>query len=380
MRPTSFFQPVAFQKAFLMSSSKRDILFLLPYPLGVAPSQRFRVEAYFPVLRAAGRQYRIASFLDAGDWKVLYKKGSALRKGWAVVKGFLKRFYTTLLVAPFYDHIFVHREASPLGPPVFEWLLGKVFRKKLIYDFDDAIWIPAESAHNSMATRLKAFWKIGNICSYATKIAGGNDFLCAYARQHARRGEVIKLPTVVDTDTRYNQLKDQYVGELNVGWTGSHSTLPYLNTVLPVLQKLQKEFTFTFVIIADKDPLLELSNYRFILWNAKTEIEDLLQIHIGIMPLTPDPWSEGKCGFKLIQYGGVGIPAVASPVGVNSTIIEVGKTGFLASNDAEWEAALRALIIDANLREKMGATSRQKIVAEYSLEAHVPTFLGLFEG
>ncbi len=362
-----------------MPAPKRDILFLLPYPTGVAPSQRFRVEAYFPVLRSAGKHWRTASFLDASDWKVLYKKGSAFRKGWAVLKGFLKRFYTTLFVAPFYDYIFVHREASPLGPPVFEWLLGKVFRKKLIYDFDDAIWIPAESAHNRLATRLKAFWKIGNICSYATAIAGGNDFLCAYAREHARRGTVVKLPTVIDTQNRYNQLQTQTPERVTVGWTGSHSTLPYLDTVMPVLQALQAELDFTFLVIADKKPHLPLRDWRFIPWNAETEIADLLQIHIGIMPLTPDPWSEGKCGFKLIQYGGVGIPAVASPVGVNSAVIEANKTGFLAGSPGEWERALRALLTDTGLREQMGAAGRQRIVEKYSLTAYEKTFLSLFE-
>ncbi|RYD52432.1 MAG: glycosyltransferase [Sphingobacteriales bacterium] len=354
------------------------MLFLLPYPVQVAPSQRFRVEAYFPVLEAAGLHWKCAPFFDAAGWQVLYRKGAMVQKGWAVIKGFLKRLYTTLLVAPRYRVIFVHREAAPLGPPVFEWLLSKVFRKKLIYDFDDAIWIPNVSANNQLARRLKAFWKIGRICSYAHTVVGGNDFLCAYARQHNMSGSVVKIPTVVDTTHRYNRLQNTTSGTVTVGWTGSHSTLPYLDAIMPVLQELQAEIPFTFVVIADKKPSLPLQDWVFIPWSPQTEIDDLLAIHIGVMPLASDSWSEGKCGFKLIQYLALGIPAVASPVGVNTVIIEEGINGFLAATPQSWKNALRTLLEEVYLRQRMGQAGRLKVEEAYSLAAYAPVFLSLF--
>ncbi len=361
-----------------MAHTKRDILFLLPYPLQVAPSQRFRVEAYFPVLKNATLHWRCAPFFDEVGWRVLYRKGAIVQKGWAVIKGFLKRLYTILWVAPRYRVIFVHREAAPIGPPIFEWFLSKVLRKKVIYDFDDAIWIPNVSANNQLARRLKAFGKIGRICSYAHTVIGGNDYLCSYAQQHNTSGNIVKIPTVVNTVDRYNRLQKADSGALTVGWTGSHSTLPYLDEIMPVINELQSEIPFTFVVIADKKPNLPLQDWVFIPWNAQTEIDDLLAIHIGVMPLTPDPWSEGKCGFKLIQYLSLGIPAVASPVGVNKVILEEGVNGFLADNPQSWTNALRILLKDAHVRQEMGQAGRLKIEVSYSLAAYAPVFLSLF--
>jgi glycosyltransferase involved in cell wall biosynthesis len=118
---------------------------------------------------------------------------------------------------------------------------------------------------------------------------------------------------------------------------------------------------------------------EFIQWNEASEIVDLLEMHIGIMPLKADAWSEGKCGFKLIQYLSLGIPAVANPVGVNKNIIENEVTGFLCSTVEEWENALTKLIKDSHLRKKMGEKGRDKIVSSYSIQANEGLFLSLFD-
>ena len=122
-----------------MSTPK--VLFLVPYPLGKAPSQRFRVELFEPYLKEAGIHYCIAPFMDAATWQHLYKQGSVFQKAWGIVKGYLKRLKTVLIDVHGYDYVFVHREAAPLGPPIFEWIVAKLWRKKMIFDYDDAIWI-----------------------------------------------------------------------------------------------------------------------------------------------------------------------------------------------------------------------------------------------
>ena len=121
------------------------VLFLVPYPLKRAPSQRFRVELFLPHLAAKNIDYKIAPFLDVRTFSVLYGKASPVQKLWGIIKGFLRRFWIVLFEAHRYNYIFVHREASPIGPPIFEFLLSRIFRKRIIYDFDDAIWIPDSS-------------------------------------------------------------------------------------------------------------------------------------------------------------------------------------------------------------------------------------------
>lgn len=356
--------------------AKKDVLFLLPYPLHKAPSQRFRVENLLFLLEEAGLQYELAPFLSEQTWSVLYRKGNLLQKAAGIAGSFLKRWKTVLFTARRYRYVFIHREAAPLGPPLVEWFL-KVSGKRYIYDFDDAIWIPNTSAENRIASLAKSFWKVRYLCKWSYKTAGGNDFLCSFARSSGA-GDVSRIPTVVNTDTRYNRLKQHRDSGLTIGWTGSHSTLKFIDELVPVLQELQQQYDFTFLVIADKKPELALERWAFCPWNEQTEIEDLLKIDIGVMPLKDDAWSEGKCGFKLIQYLALGIPVVANSTGVNKYIVEEGRNGYLADDAASWRAALEKLLNDKEKRNSFGAAGRNKIVAEYSIASQKENFLRLF--
>jgi glycosyltransferase involved in cell wall biosynthesis len=359
-----------------MNEQKKKILFLLPYPLHKAPSQRFRVEAYFDLLRQNGIQFDTQQFLDENAWQVLYQKGSFFRKTIAVCKGYIKRLAIVFSGLTSYSHVFIHREAAPLGPPFFEWVMAKVLKKKIIYDFDDAIWIPNTSKENRLASWVKAFWKVKYICRSSYKIAGGNEYLCAYARIY--NNNVILLPTSVDVVNRYNKIKDHKKGKVVIGWTGSHSTMHYLDEQVTVLKRLASELNVGIMVISNKKPSFDFPNLHFKKWKETTEIEDLLQFDIGIMPLKKDAWSEGKCGFKLIQYLALGIPAVTDAVGVNKKIVEHEKTGFLCETKEEWYASLKTLVENERLRKEMGKVGRENIVNEFSIQANADIFLGLF--
>ena len=132
------------------------------------------------------------------------------------------------------------------------------------------------------------------------------------------------------------------------------------------------------MIISNKKPDLELPGLQFKYWNEATEIDDLLQFTIGIMPLKKDVWSEGKCGFKLVQYSALGLPSVTTPVGVNKKIVDQGLTGFLCESEGEWFSALKNLIENKCLRHELGDKGRKKMAAEYSIQANAGVFLGLF--
>ena len=126
------------------------ILFVVPYPLRKAPSQRFRVEQFFPLLEEHQIEYKVEPFFDDETWEVLYKKSSMVKKVWSVFKGFVKRIWTAFFVVPQYHYIFVHREATPVGPPFFEYIVSKILCRKLIFDFDDAIWMSNKVTPNPL--------------------------------------------------------------------------------------------------------------------------------------------------------------------------------------------------------------------------------------
>lgn len=358
-----------------MKADKPVIHFWVPYPNGVAPSQRFRVELFLPLLDKEGYAYEVLSFLDDTAWNVLYKKGSVLKKGLGTLKGFFRRL-AHLFKSVEADYVFIHREAAPVGPPVFEWALAKIFRKKIIHEYDDAIWIPGGEKISFLKKWGKAAWKIKYIIRWSYKVVGGNDFLCNYAKQY--NTSVIRIPTVVDTDKGHHILRDQQEGSrIVIGWTGSHTTLHNLEEVEDVLREIKKERDCDILIISNKPPAWDF-DFIFKKWEAETELEDLLKMHIGIMPLKKGPWFEGKCGFKLIQYLSCGIPAVASPVGVNPEILLHEKAGFIAGSKEEWKKYLEILMQDASLRTAMGKAGRRHMESGYSLKSASPLFLELF--
>jgi|SRR5688572_7017616 len=358
-----------------MTTKKPVIHFWVPYPVQVAPSQRFRVELFLPLLEKEGFRYELLTFLDKNAWDVLYQPGKGLIKAWGTLKGFFRR-WVHLFRSLKADYIFLHREAAPVGPPVFEWLLVKVFRKKIIHEYDDAIWIPGGEEISFMKKILKATWKVKYIIRWSYKVVGGNDFLCEYAKQF--NSSVIKIPTVVDTENNHHKLKNQHDAQkVVVGWTGTHTTLHNLDEIELLIPELRKEVEFDFMVISNKPPDWN-SDFIFKKWEQETELEDLLKIHIGVMPLKKGPWFEGKCGFKLIQYLACGIPAVASPVGVNTRIVLHNQTGFIANNTEEWKSHLKLLIKDAALRKEMGIKGREFIESNYSLKRLSPAFISLF--
>ena len=355
------------------------ILFIIPYPSGRAPSQRFRFEQYLEILTAHGHSYRLAPFLSETTWRILYKPGQAMRKALGILGGFGRRL-GHLLAAPAYDFVFVHREAAPLGPPVFEWLLAKVLRKRLIYDFDDAIWLANTSEANRIAAGLKFHHKVDSICQWAYKNSCGNDYLAAYARQF--NPSVVVNPTTIDTVHLHNQVRDQLApGPLVIGWTGTHSTLKYLLPVVPVLAQLEAEgLQFEFRVISNQPPEFNqsLRSLRFVPWQKATEIPDLLTFHVGLMPLEDDQWAQGKCAFKALQYMALGIPALVSPVGMNTEVVQDGYNGYICREPTDWQQRLRQLLTDPTHRQSLGKAARATIEQRYSVTANTPNFLKLF--
>jgi glycosyltransferase involved in cell wall biosynthesis len=155
--------------------------------------------------------------------------------------------------------------------------------------------------------------------------------------------------------------------------------MQYLHSIVPVLKEMETKYPIEIQIISNEKPQLNLTSLVFVKWKKETEIEDLSKFSIGIMPLEDTIWAEGKCGFKGLQYMALEIPTIMSAVGVNKTIVESGKNGFLVSNEEEWKTAFISLIEDENLRMKMGFAGRQRVVDHYSILANKTLFLSLFD-
>lgn len=358
------------------SSKPAVVLFLVPYPLHSAPSQRFRFEQYLHLLAEHGLSYRVQSYLQPATWQVLYRKGFFLHKTWGVISGMLRR-YALLATMHRYQYVFIHREAAPLGPPLYLWLLAKVWRKKIVYDFDDAIWIKNHSVINKFPAAFKWYSTTTLLMKWSCRNACGNDYLRRYASLH--NPQSVLLPTTVDTEKVHNRIRVRNENEIPViGWTGTLTTVRYLEAIVPVLSELHQQFRFRTLVISDIPPAFSLPEMTHKPWRLETEIEDLLEIDIGLMPLETDRWSEGKCGLKVIQYMALGIVPIATFTGASAQIIQHGINGFICQHTNEWSLYLHQLLADPQLLRKMAALTRQRIVEHYSVKAQSGTFLRLF--
>jgi glycosyltransferase involved in cell wall biosynthesis len=343
------------------------VLALVPYPPGRAPGQRYRIEQWVPFLHQEGVRVTLSPFLSQRGMDVLYQTGHVAMKGWETVRGYLGRV-TEALQPTSADVIFVYREAALLGPAWIERLLA--LRRPLVFDFDDAIYLADTSQANAWSRGLKSATKVETICRMAHHVTVGNDFLARYAKDRAR--EVTVIPSTIDTDVY--QVRPRARNRVPViGWTGSVTTVPYLMALAHALRRLREKQEFELRVIGAKVDIEGLA-VRCLPWRAETEPDDLRSLDVGLMPLSGDEWSRGKCGMKALQYMALGIPPVVSPVGVNTTIVRDGVNGFYARTDDEWIDRMALLLEDGPLRRSLGQEARRTVEESYSARTHAPRF------
>jgi hypothetical protein len=331
-----------------------------------AASTRQRLLQYREHFLRAGIEIVFSPLLTNDYLKQTYKGAAA--PFFSVLKSYLLRTKLLSDVNSF-DLIWVHCEGFPYLPGFFE-RLTMISGKPVVYDFDDAIFHQYDMHRNPFVRRLLGR-KLQPLMSGSSLCICGNEYLRTYADRFSRRTEII--PTVLDTAVYVPSVQPRDAARpVTVGWIGSPSTWSFVEPLIPLLRRLSDELNLIIRVVGAGLPNSTHSRFEFLDWSEDREITSIQGMDIGIMPLPDEPWARGKCGYKLIQYMACGIPVIASPVGVNSDIVDGGVNGYLARDEPEWEAAIRRLAASAELRTAMGACGRQKIVDGYSLHVHGP--------
>ena len=354
-----------------MAARRINVLALSPIPEEGAGC-RFRIAQYVPRLREAGFDVTIRSFYTPEFFRLVYRHGHYLRKTASFLNLALRRIRDLIDLGDF-DLVFLYREAIPIGPPLVEWMVA-ARGIPIVYDFDDAIFLPAVSDANKAISFLKYPGRVAQILRRSRRVVVGNEFLAAYARTHNRAVTVI--PTAVDTERftpRHDAPADGAGRELVVGWIGSPTTFPYLEQLAGVLARVSARHPFTLKVSGAGRPV------RFpglhvvdVPWSLADEVRLFNTCDIGVYPLTDDEWAKGKCGFKAIQFMACGVPVVAAAVGVNREIITDGQNGFLATTPGEWVEKLERLMSDPALRARFAMAGRRTIEERYSLTVTAP--------
>ncbi|MEO6545255.1 MAG: glycosyltransferase family 4 protein [Nitrospiraceae bacterium] len=300
-----------------------------------------------------------ATYFRLLTWRAAWPK--VIAKVIYALLRFLKRAGDLLLIGRV-DLIVIEGQLFPYCPATVERLLV-MLNWKLVVELDDAIYLTRFHQR-----KMSALFRVSSAAIV------GNHVLANYVERFAPR--VLVVPTVVDTDrfrpaAKFGSSQDRE-GVLTIVWVGLASNFSYLELLIPVIRELQRTERVQFRVISSRPPVLPGVNLDFRLWSLEGEVADLQGGHIGVMPLSDTEWSRGKCGLKLLQYMALGLPAVASPIGVNREIISDGANGFLASTKEEWHATLIRLCRDSELRIRIGQAARKTVESEYSLSVWGP--------
>jgi glycosyltransferase involved in cell wall biosynthesis len=336
-------------------------------------SSRVRFFQYFPYLETHGVEITSAPFFSDAYVHGIYT-GRAVNP--LHVLGAYSRRLWTLFSSTQYDLVWMEKELFPWLPAWVEKLQQQL-GVPMIVDYDDAVFHRYDM-HPSALVRSLIGHKIDRVMSTAAIVVAGNEYLADRAKR-ARAMRVQILPSVVDV-RRYKAKENFSAAPLRIGWIGSPVTAPYLDEVRDALQILAREREIQLSLIG-AGTIAAFPDIRTINlpWDEQRELSIGELFDIGIMPLLDGAFERGKCGYKLIQYMAGALPVIASPVGVNRQIVDVGKTGYLASSTEEWLQAFRRLSQQPQLRAEMGRVGRQKAEQMYNLSVTAPKLLDIFK-
>jgi glycosyltransferase involved in cell wall biosynthesis len=340
----------------------------------LAASSRYRLLQFLPMLTEAGFDVTVKELL--GDWYVGSLVDGRRPSGSRVIAAYLRRIVTLLRTqAP--DLIWIERELLPWLPSTLERIL-LAGDTPTILDLDDSVFHRYDQ-HASVLVRKLLGGRVDRAMAAATVVVSGNPTIAARARLSGA-GRVVEMPTVVDC-TRYPVVPTKLSrgDHFTVGWMGSPQNSHYLETLREPLTRLAAEGPVRILVIGGVPSTLSGLPVEVRPWSEATEIEALCEMDVGVMPLPDRPFERGKCGLKLLQYMAAWKPAVASPVGINTQLIDHGIRGFLADGPDEWLAALRRLRDDVALYRSMAAAGRHMVERDYSVASVGPRLVDLMQ-
>jgi glycosyltransferase involved in cell wall biosynthesis len=343
------------------------MLVLCPYPLDRAAGQRLKFEQYYDDWRATGWEVTAAPFMDDVLWQIVFARGHLVGKAGGLFKGYIRRL-RDLLRTRRYDLVYCFMYVTPVGTSLFERIVRRLARK-LVYDVEDnvvgALDRSSTDHPNPLIRYLRGSGKYRYLIREADHVVTSSPELNARCKAANLHHAATYISSSVDTD-RFVPRSGLTEGPLTIGWTGTFSSRPYLDIVVPALKRLAAEREFKLRVIGNFDYDVRGLDLEVIRWSAEREVEDLQAIDIGLYPLPDNDWVIGKSGLKAITYMAMGIPCVASAVGTTPMIIRDGENGLLVRTEDEWVEALRRLLDDAGLRGRLGGQARKDAVARYS--------------
>ncbi|MEM1552342.1 MAG: glycosyltransferase family 4 protein [Candidatus Bathyarchaeia archaeon] len=336
------------------------VAFLTRYDFSRA-SSRVRVYDYLPYLQKMGWQCRVLPFPKHLSFvtKMRYLGQSLQLARWADVVVLQK---------------LVLQER-------FIWLLKNI-NKRVVFDFDDALYAPPDIYSQDKLVRARykiATKRLHYIFQKACLVIAGSNYLASYAKQF--NPVVYTLPSSVDISRYTKKTISEKDDPVVLGWIGSPENLTDFHQIQGALRKAFQQLSgkATLKVVSSQPLVLQNVPVCFESWSLNREVELLHSFDIGLMPLNDTERSRGRCGFKAVQYMAVGLPVLASSIGAAVEVIVHGKTGFLLATEDEWVEAIHCLVQDVALRRRLGEAGRALVEERFSIQANAPKFADILE-
>jgi glycosyltransferase involved in cell wall biosynthesis len=355
---------------------KSKIFFFTKYSVK-GPSSRYRTFNYVPYFE----EYfdcKVFNLFDDFYIEALYSRAKKVTAGY-LFKRYLRRVFQIIFHCERSAVVVVEYELFPYFFSVFEYIL-KAKGCKIILDYDDAIFHNYDSSGNKVVRFLLAD-KIPSISRIADHIITGSPYLTDFFKKYIPT--VTEIPTSIDFDKYVHAPEmDVRAGVFSVGWLGSNSTSKNLIELIPAFQEISAKYDsvlFQFCGISP-DVAAQFKNFRFEIleWSPLNELELLKRIQVGIMPLEMNPFNNGKCGFKLIQYMAMGKPTISTPLAANIKIDHQNGNLFATSYE-EWVKEIEYAFENYESFKEVGKKNQITVRKDYSIQMNYLKYIEIFK-
>jgi len=245
-----------------------------------------------------------------------------------------------------FDGVFLHKKK--LNP--LDALALRRYSRRIIYNFDDAVMCSDKRPQSYSRAHFVPFRRTVRL---ADLVIVGSRYLAEQAQPFNSNIQV--LPLGLDTRDYAMEVSPSADGRIRLVWIGSESTLGYLDLIRPAIERVLGRFPNVILrVISDRFPAWAGLPLEQVLWSPQSRREKLATSDIGLAPLPNNPFTRGKCSFKVLEYSASGLPVVASPVGTNTQYVRESVTGFLCRETDEWTDRIGYLVSQPETRRTMG--------------------------
>lgn len=249
------------------------------------------------------------------------------------------------------------------------------FRRKMIFDFDDAIYMNDPFKTKTLTRMADAVV----VCSKA---------LDEWARQYNKNVHIMHTSLKYSAYEKFTKDYSHESKPIVIGWVGTAPEHIYnLEILASVFKKLLKKTPglFKFVLIGalqyekvyalfQSIPGLNVEVVDSLDWNDPESVPRVIQtFDIGVMPLfNKNEWNLARSSFKPLEYMACGVVAVCSGIGEITHVIQDGVNGYLVDTEDNWVERLEKLISDAKLRATLGSAGQEYVRDNDCYEVIIP--------